>query len=250
MRRFATAGERRLAGKVAVVTGGGSGIGLAIAKRFAEEGARVVIAGRSRERLERGVAEIGHEARGVPTDVSLDSEVAALFEELERVDIVATCAGGALFGAVGEVAPERWRELFAGRFFGQLSACHHAVPKMADGGVILLCSGIAGHTGLANYSGGSALCGAVNALGRALAVELGPKGIRVNVLSPGLITGTEIKSNMAPAEQASFLSSTLGHIPLHRPGKPADIAEAAMFLVTCEYANGMVLDIDGGWTAA
>lgn len=239
----------RLTGKVAVVTGGGSGIGLAIAKRFAEEGASVVIAGRDRDRLERGVAEIGHAARGVPTDVSRDGDVAALFAPLERVDILATCAGGAHFGAIDEVEPGTWRELFAGRFFGQMSACHQAVPKMPGGGVILLCSGVAGQAGLANYSGGSALCGAVNALGRALAVELGPRGIRVNVLSPGLIAGTAIKSNLAPNEQASFLSRTLERIPMHRPGRPGDIAEAAMFLVTCEYANGMVPEIDGGWTA-
>ena len=234
---------------MAVVTGGGSGIGLAIAKRFAAEGAKIVVAGRSKERLDLAVAEIGHGARGVPTDVARDEEVAALFAPLERVDILVTCAGGAHFGPVEEVTPDAWRGLFAARFFGQLSACHHAVPRMPAGGVILLCSGIAGHTGLANYSGGSALCGAVNALGRALAVELGPRGIRVNVLSPGLIFGTAIQSNMALEQSREFVANTLQRIPLHRTGGPEDIAGAAMFLATCEYANGIVLDVDGGWTA-
>lgn len=241
----------KLDGKLAVITGGGSGIGLAIAERFAQEGAGVVIVGRRQKRLDEAVARIGPRASAISADVGVDTEVKRVFEGLARVDLLVTCAGGALFGPVEEVPSQGWRDLFAGRFFGQLSACHYGVPKMPPGSAILLCSGIAGRLGLDIYSGGSALCGAVNAMGRALAVELAPKGIRVNVLSPGLIGETAIEGNLSPEQLGVYTTEWLEHkIPMKRPGKPADMADGALFLATCEYANGMVLDIDGGWTAA
>jgi len=239
-----------LDGKVAVVTGGGTGIGLAIAERFASEGANVTIVGRRKERLDEAVKRIGHGAVGVAVDVGDDAQVKRLFADFDRVDILATCAGTATFGPIDQVAPQAWRDLFAGRFFGQLSCCHFAVPKMPSGSVIMLCSGIAGEAGLTNYSGGSGLCGAVNAMGRALAVELAVRGIRVNVLSPGLIAGTAGESNLGPDERVQFLAQTLIRIPMHRPGAPRDMADAAFFLATCQYASGMVLNVDGGWTAS
>ncbi|MBM4267080.1 MAG: SDR family oxidoreductase [Deltaproteobacteria bacterium] len=239
-----------LEGKVAVVTGGGSGIGFAIARRFAEEGARLVLVGRRRERLERAAAEIGRGAAGIPADVGVEAEVKAVFDRLERVDLLVTCAGGAVFGTIDGLPPEEWKRLFEGRFFGQIYACHHAVPKMPAGGVILLCSGIAAAAHVPEYSGGSALCGAVNALGRNLAVELAPRGIRVNVISPGLIEGTEIENNLDGEKLMQFWQSTVDRIPAKRAGRPGDTAEAAHFLATCAYASGIVLDVDGGWTAA
>ena len=239
-----------LAGKIAVVTGGGSGIGFAVAERFAHEGAEVVLVGRGKQRLDEAAALIGHGAYGVVADVGDDEQVEAIFEPLPRVDLLATCAGGAVFGDVGELPMAEWRALFRDRFFGQLSACHYAVPKMPAGGVILLCSGVAGQVGLPRYSGGSALCGAVNAMGRALTVELAEKGIRVNVLAPGHIDDTAIESNLALDEALEFQKEMLGRIPMHRAGKSVDMAEAAHFLATCEYANGVVLDVDGGWTAS
>jgi NAD(P)-dependent dehydrogenase (short-subunit alcohol dehydrogenase family) len=239
-----------LDGSFAVVTGGGSGIGLAIAERFAREGARVVIVGRNRARLDAALARIGPRASATVADVADDAALARVFAPLERVDLLVTCAGGAMFGAIDEVNPDAWRALFAGRFFGQLGACHHAVAKMPNGGAILLCSGIAGRVGLAKYAGGAALCGAVNALGRALAVELAPRGIRVNVLSPGLIQDTAIESNLSPAELATFYARAIERIPAGRAGAPRDVADAAYFLATCAYATGQVIDVDGGWTAS
>lgn len=241
----------RLNGKLAVVTGGGSGIGLGIAERFAQEGANVVIVGRRQQRLDEAVRRIGPRASAVSADVGVDTDLKRVFDGLARVDLLVTCAGTALFGPVEQVPPQAWRDLFAGRFFGQLAACHYAVPKMPPGSAIMLCSGVAGRAGLNNYSGGSALCGGINAMGRALAVELVPKGIRVNVLSPGLIGETGSESNLAGREADAFFSDLLNHkIPMKRAGRPADMAEGAMFLATCAYANGMVLDIDGGWTAS
>ncbi len=238
-----------LAERTAVVTGGGTGIGFAIAERFSREGAEVVLVGRRRARLEEAVARIGGKARAHSADVGDEEEVRRLFESLDRVDVVVTCAGGAYFGSMEETPPARWRELFDGRFFGQINCCHYAVQKMKQGGVILLCSGIADAAYVPSYSGGSALCGGVNAMGRNLAVELAPRGIRVNVLSPGLIGETAIESNLDEAGVVRLFETAIGATPLGRAGSPADTADAALSLVTNEYLNGVVLPVDGGWTA-
>lgn len=239
----------KLDGKIAVITGGGSGIGFAIAQRFAEDGASVVLVGRTKERLDRAVAEIGRGATAAVADVGDEARVKAVFDGLERVDLLVTCAGGAVFGTIDGLPPQEWKKLFEGRFFGQIYACHHAVPKMPEGGVILLCSGIADRAHVPEYSGGTALCGAVNALGRNLAVELAPRGIRVNVVSPGLIQGTEIKNNLSADKLGVFWEETIARIPAHRAGDPRDTADAAYFLATCSYASGQVIEVDGAWTA-
>lgn len=238
-----------LEGKIAIITGGGSGIGFAIAQRYASEGAQVILAGRNPRRLDEAVEKIGSGARGIATDVADEAQVQRLIDSVPRIDALVTCAGGAVFGPVEEVAQKSWRELFDARFFGQLSACHYAVPKMPPGSAIVLCSGVAGRAALVNYSGGAALCGAVNAMGRSLAVELAPKGIRVNVLSPGLTRDTAIDWRVPPENIDAFMSSLMGRIPMKRAGTAREMAEAAFFLATCSYATGQVLDIDGGWTA-
>ena len=239
----------RLDGKIAVVTGGASGIGLAVSERFARDGAQLVLVDRRADRFDDALARVGPGARGVEVDVSDDDQVRALFEDLLRVDILCTFAGGAVFGAIDELPPSKWRDLFSGRFFGQLSACRYAVPKMPEGGVIMLCSGIADRTHVPEYAGGAALCGAVNALGRALAVELGPRGIRVNVLSPGFIVGTQIEFNLEGQKAIDFVQRSIACTPLGRPGRPEDMAEAAYFFATCEFASGQTIEVDGAWTA-
>lgn len=238
-----------LDGKTAIITGGGSGIGLGIAERFVREGAQVVIAGRSTQRLEAAVAKLGRNARAVQTDVADEAQVKRLIDSVKELDILVTCAGGAVFGPVEQVPMKSWRDLFEGRFFGQLSACHYAVPKMKPGSSIMFCSGIAGHAALANYAGGAGLCGAVNAMARSLAIELAPKGIRVNVLSPGLTRDTAIDWGVPSEAVPGFLAGLSNNIPMKRPGTANDMADAAFFLATCAYATGMVLDVDGGWTA-
>jgi len=239
----------RLEGKIAVVTGAGTGIGRAIAERFGQEGAQVVLVGRRKEKLDAVAGTIGNGAYGVPVDVGDEGAVKALFDSLERVDLLCTCAGKAVFGAVDQTPPSAIRDLFHARFFGQLYACHYALPKMSAGGVILLCSGVADKTHVEEYSGGSALCGAVNAMGRNLAVELGPRGIRVNVLSPGFIGSTEIDFNLAGEKAIAFVKRSIARTPLGRPGTPQALADAALFLATCDFASGQVLEVDGGWTA-
>lgn len=241
-----------LEGKVAVITGGSSNIGLGIGRRFAAEGAKVILAARGRERLEEAVKIVGHGAEGIVTDVADEAQVRALFAPLPRVDLLVTCAGGWVFGAIDEVPPQQWVGLFAGRFFGQVYACHHAVPKMPAGGCIMLCSGIAAKAGIPHYAGGSAVCGAVNSMGRQLAIELASRDIRVNVLSPGLIMSEQDRADLAAMRgpdapiRAQMIAT---RIPMRRPGEAEDMVKAAMFLATCDYATGMVMDVDGGWTS-
>ena len=241
-----------LEGKVAVITDGSSNIGLCIGQSFAAEGAKVVLAARGRERLDEAVKQVGHGAVGIATDVADEAQVKALFAPLPCVDLLVTCAGGWVFGAIDELPPQRWVELFAGRFFGQMYACHYAVPKMPSGGCIKLVSGIAAKSAISHYAGGSAVCGAINSLGRQLSVELAPRNIRVNVLSPGLILSEQDKADLDAMRgpdspiRAGMIET---RIPMRRAGEGADMAKAAMFLATCSYATGMVLDVDGGWTA-
>jgi NAD(P)-dependent dehydrogenase (short-subunit alcohol dehydrogenase family) len=177
-----------LDGKIAVVTGGSTGIGFAIEERFASEGAEVVIAGRRQQRLEDAAARIGRGARGVVTDVGDDAQVKRLIDSVPRVDLLVTCAGGAVFGAV-------------------------------------------------------------NAMGRSLSVELAPRGIRVNVLSPGLTRDTAIDWGVPQEQVGAFLDALVSKVPLKKPGTVRDMADAAYFLATCAYATGQVIDIAGGWTA-
>jgi NAD(P)-dependent dehydrogenase (short-subunit alcohol dehydrogenase family) len=239
----------KLGGRIAVVTGGGSGIGFAIAAGLAGEGAEVVVVGRRKARLDQAVEKIGGGARAFAADVGEESDVQRLFASLERVDVLVTCAGGAFFGNMEQTPPARWRELFHGRFFGQINCCHHALPKMGEGSVILLCSGIADAAYVPDYGGGSALCGAVNALGKNLAVELAPRGIRVNVLSPGLIAATAIESNLDAAGVTKLFTAAIAATPLRRAGTPDDTAAAALALIANDYLTGVVLPVDGGWTA-
>jgi NAD(P)-dependent dehydrogenase (short-subunit alcohol dehydrogenase family) len=242
--------EEILKGKIAVVTGASTGIGYAIARRFASVGAKVILVSRELQRLQTAVKNIGDAGVAIPTDVSNFEQVQRLFEELERVDILVTCAGAAIFGAIETVSLAEAKSLFEGRFFGQLAAAHYAVPKMPPGSVIIFCSGIAGSVGLPYYSAGSALCGAVDSMTRALAVELGLKGIRVNAISPGYIDDTNIQSNLSKEQMENFIESTKARVPLQRTGKSVEVADAAFFLATCGYVTGQIIQVDGGWTAS
>ncbi len=242
--------EEILRGKTAVVTGGSTGIGYAIARRFASFGAKVILASRQPQRLTSSAQSIP-DAVAIPTDVSLPEQVQQLFDGLSQVDILVTCAGAAIFGAIDTLPVAEAKSLFEGRFFGQLAAAHYAVPKMPSGSVIIFCSGIAASIGLPNYSAGSALCGAVNSMTRALAVELAPRGIRVNAISPGLIKGTDIQSNLSKEQVENFFSSTPANsIPLKRAGNSDEMADAAFFLATCGYVTGQIIEVDGGWTVS
>lgn len=238
-----------LEGKNAVVTGGATGIGYAIAERFAQEGANVIIASRNRQRLETAAQHIGRGVVAIPTDVTVDEQMKSLFDQVERVDLLVTCAGGGLFGPVEKIPVALVRDQFAVRLFGQLSAAHYAVPKMPDGSAIIFCSGIGDRVGIPTFSGGCAIDGAINAMTRSLAVELADRNIRVNAISPGLIGDTDIQNNLTPEQMEYFFAETIKYIPLKRAGTPPEVADAALFLATTTYVSGLVLEVDGAWSA-
>jgi NAD(P)-dependent dehydrogenase (short-subunit alcohol dehydrogenase family) len=234
--------------KRVIVTGGGSGIGLGIAQKFDREGAQVTICGRNENKLKKAVATLSDRASYRVVDVARESSVKEFIQSFSQIDVLITCAGGGWFGLVESVPMTEVRELFDTRFFGQLMCVHYAVPRMPAGSSIIFCSGIADSKGLPMFSAGAAIDGALNALARSLAVELAPKGIRVNAVSPGLIE-TPIANNLTPDQMKFFAEQTIAQIPLKRAGQPHEVAEAAYFLAIATYVSGKVIEVDGAWTA-
>ncbi len=238
-----------LRGKKAVITGGATGIGFAIAQTFVDAGAEIVIASRNEERLQHAVKKLGSTARAVVVDVSDESQLQVLFNDLDRVDVLVTCAGGAMFNPIEETSVNDAKLIFESRFWGQFVACQLALPKMNKGAAIVFCSGIADRVGLPFFSVCTAIDGAINALTRSLSVELAPRGIRVNAISPGLIANTQIQTNLSEAQRVDFFEQTVAQIPLCRAGEPLEVAEIALTLATATYLTGQVVEIDGGWSA-
>ena len=179
----------KLSNKVAVVTGGSSGIGLATARRFIADGARVVITGRNREALEAAVAELGDRATGIRGDVAnledLDRLLAQVQEQFGRVDVLFANAGIAPLGPFETVTEEHFDTLFNTNVRGLFFTVQKALPLLSDGASVILNASIVAQSGLPNTSVYSATKAAVRSLGRTLAAELAPRGIRVNVVSPG-----------------------------------------------------------------
>ncbi|MFI6956498.1 SDR family NAD(P)-dependent oxidoreductase [Nocardia sp. NPDC050408] len=238
-----------LAGKLAVITGGGSGLGFASARRLAEAGADVMLVGRSLERVRKAADTIGEHARGWSSDVSDHQQLADLFLQWPRVDILVTCAGSAIAGPVESLSVAKVRRLLDTRVLGQLIAVQCALPRMSSDGTIVLTSGVADRVGLPGYSVGAVVDGAINALVAQLAVELGPRGIRANAISPGLIGGTDQQTGLPPGKLDRLYAELARRVPQRRVGWPSEVADAIHFLVTTTYVNGQVLQVDGGWSA-
>lgn len=234
-----------LADKTIVVVGGSSGIGLATAKAAADEGARVVITGRDPEKLKAAAAEIGREVRTVSLDSNDESGTRALFEGLSRVDHLFVSAATVTFGMgiTGDVSA--LHPAMDTRFWGSLYAAKYASLKMPPDGSITFTSGTSAWRPRPGGSVGSASCGAIEAFGRSLAVELSP--IRVNTIQPGFIDTPLIAA--ALGERAAMLKEAEAkRIPVKRIGRAEDIAEAVLFLMKNGFTTGITLTVDGGRT--
>jgi len=247
----------RLAGKRALVTGAGSGIGLAIAARFAREGARVVLVDVSSERVSRACDEIGDGAFGIEADVSAEAEVAAAVDQgvrqLGGLDVlVANAAISHTDDArVHELDTEVWRATFHVNLDGLFFTCKHGVRALlASGGGAVICT--ASPTGMYGLSPGhdaySASKGGVLALTRVMANDYAREGIRVNALVPGFTETGITTGAFADPESLERITST---IPMGRAARPEEIANAALFLASDEasYVTGAALVVDGGQTA-
>ena len=243
----------RLDGKVAVITGANSGIGLASAKRFAAEGARVFMTGRRENELRAAVAEVGHDARGFQGDVANLADLDRLFEavrdEAGAIDILFANAGGGDFAPLGAITEKHFDRTFDVNVKGTLFTVQKALPLLKDGGSIILTGSTAGATGTPAFSVYSASKAAFRNFARSWILDLAPRKIRINVLSPDA-TSTPGWHGLATSEDAHremirYVESTT---PLGRLGDPNEVASAALFLASDEssFVTGSELFVDGG----
>jgi NAD(P)-dependent dehydrogenase (short-subunit alcohol dehydrogenase family) len=255
----------RLAGKIVLITGGNSGIGLASARRFVSEGAFVFITGRRQEELDKAVAEIGHDVRALQGDVSklddLDRIVATIREEKERLDIVFANAGIAETAPLGSITEASFDKIFDINVKGTLFTVQKALPLMRAGGSIILNGSTAGSKGAPAFSVYHATKAAVRNFARSWALDLKGTGIRVNVLSPGgtvtpglanvLTSGSSTPGDRAidAAQRDAIFASFAAQIPLGRIGDAAEIAAVAVFLASedSSYMTGGEVFVDGGY---
>lgn len=236
--------QQGLADKRVVVLGGSSGIGLAVGRRAAAEGAQVIIASSNRERVERAVADIGRGAEGRRVDLGDENAIAGLFESVDSIDHVVYTAGDAL--QINELAStdlRKARNAFELRYWGALAAAKHARPHIRAGGSIVLTTGIAGDRPRKGWVIAASVCGAIASLTRALAVELAP--IRVNAVSPGMVR-TDLWRSMADSEPEALFDTVGKALPVGRVGEPADIAQTYLYLMLEGYSTGQVITVDGG----
>lgn len=244
---------KRLRGKIALITGGSSGIGLATAKLFVAEGARVIITGRRERELMTAIAELGTAATGVRGDAGQLMDLSALFAQIKdthgRLDIVFANAGTGEFVPLGSITEEHFDRTFDVNVKGILFTVQEALPLMPDGASIVLNASIASIKGLPAFSVYSATKAAVRSFARGWAVDLKTRNIRVNAISPGTVpTPGYDKLGLSPDEMRGFLAAQSAAIPLGRVGSVEEIASAVLFLASDEssYINGIELVVDGG----
>jgi len=243
----------KLDGKIAVVTGGNSGLGLATAERFVAEGAHVFITGRRQRELDAAVQQIGTNVTGVQGDVAnladLDRLYATVQQQQGRLDILFANAGGGEFAPLGSITEEHFDKTFNSNVKGLLFTVQKALPLFQDGGSIILTASITASKGMEAFSVYSATKAAVRSFARCWTVDLKGRKIRVNALSPGPID-TPGLSHLAPTEeQVGQLKTTLvASVPLGRMGSPDEVAKAAVFLASDDssYVTGIELCVDGG----
>ena len=243
----------KLEGKVAVVTGANSGIGLASAKRFASEGARVFMTGRRQAELDKAVAEVGHNARGVQGDVATLADLDRLYgivrEEAGRIDVLLANAGGGEFMPLSDVTEEHYDRTFATNVKGTLFTVQKALPLLVDGASVILTGSTTGNTGGPSFSVYSASKAAIRNFARSWIQDLAPRRIRVNVLVPGATSTPGLHGLTHTEEQnRAFVAAMEAAAPLGRMGNPDEIANAALFLASDEssFVAGSELFADGG----
>ena len=243
----------KLQGKIAVVTGANSGIGLATARLFAAEGARVFMMGRRKAELDDAVGQAGPNASGVQGDVSSTADLDRLYEVVRKeagtIDVLFANAGGGAFMALADITEDHYESTFATNVKGTLFTVQKALPLLRDGASVILTGSTAASTGIPAFSVYSASKAAIRAFARGWILDLAPRGIRVNVLAPGSTSTPGWHGLASSAEQLEqMLTLTRAATPLGRLGAPEEIARAALFLASDDssFVTGAELFVDGG----
>lgn len=234
----------RLEGRKIVVLGGSSGIGYAVAEYAVEEGARVVIASSNAQRVAAAAESLGPKVEGYALDLTDERAIQSFFDATGNFDHLVFTAGDSLrLGELAKTDLSEARRAFDIRYWGALTAVKHGAPHMTKGGSIVLTTGIAALRPHSGWAFGASVCGAMEALTRALAVELAP--LRVNAVSPGLVA-TNLWQNMSEADRAAMYEQAGKHLPAGRVGEARDVAAAYLFLMECGFATGQTYVVDGG----
>jgi NAD(P)-dependent dehydrogenase (short-subunit alcohol dehydrogenase family) len=245
----------KLDSKIAIVTGGSSGIGLAIAERFISEGATVYITGRRQAELEAAGTQLGEKAKVVQGDVADLVSLDRLFETVRqaegRLDVLVANAGVIASSPIETASEEHFYRMFDINVKGTYFTLQKALPLMGDGGSVILVSSCLSAKGMAGHSVYNATKAAVRSLVRTAAAELVARGIRVNTLSPGPVDTPIIEGQVgSPEAAAEFRRQAASHVPLGRIGRPQELSAAALFLASSEssFSTGTDLVVDGGMT--
>jgi NAD(P)-dependent dehydrogenase (short-subunit alcohol dehydrogenase family) len=232
-------------GQRVVVLGGTSGNGLATAKAAARLGAQVTVVSRRQVSVDRALADLPPGTCGRAADLTDTDHVRRLFDDLDSIDHLVFTAGEPLLTmSLDTLDLDKAREFFTLRYFSALWAVHVAMPHLRPGGSITLTSGIVSQRPGPDLAVVASVCGAVESLTRALAVELAP--IRVNVVCPGIVR-SPLWDSMPQASRDQMYRDTAASIPAGRVGEVGDIAQAYLFCLTQPFATGTVLTIDGGF---
>jgi NAD(P)-dependent dehydrogenase (short-subunit alcohol dehydrogenase family) len=244
----------KLDGKVALITGATSGLGLATAKLFVAEGAYVFITGRRQQELEEAVRKVGRNVTGIQGDIANLADLDRLYGQVKKekghIDILVANAGGGAFAPLGAITEEHFDKTFDGNVRGTLFTVQKALPLMKDGGSIILTSSSAASKGTEAFSVYAASKAAIRSFARGWTTDLKARKIRVNAISPGVVPteGYNTSLGMSAEQVVQFSQQMSASIPLGRVGTPDEVAKAMVFLASDDssYITGIELAVDGG----
>ena len=242
----------KLEGKIALITGGTSGIGLATAKRFVSEGAYVFLTGLYQKEIDEAVSDIGKNASGIQSDVSNLADIDMMYDVIKDqkgdIDIIFANAGIIQFAPLGEISEKHFNQIFDIDVKGLLFTVQKALPIFQDGGSIILMASIGASKGSADLSVYHAAKAAVRSFARSWSLNLNQRNIRVNAISPGPIDTPFVNRVLNDQQTQQFIQNAVKSTPMGRMGSPDEVAKAVSFLASDDssYITGIVLFVDGG----
>jgi len=236
--------KRTLNGQRIVLIGGTSGFGFATAKAAAREGASIIVASSSKAKVDKAVAQLPPGTRGYPLDITREASVEEFFSTIGEFDHLAVTAGESLnLGEFATISLEQAKQFFEVRFWGSLAVAKHASKQIKPTGSIILTNGVIGLRPQKGWVAAAGICGAVEALTRALAIELAP--VRVNLVCAGYVR-TELWGNMPEAERNELFEKAGQMLPVGRVGEADDLAETYLYLMRERFSTGAMIVVDGG----